>query len=90
MIPLLMFGTLASLFVLTWHDGALLRAVMRRVLAIAADASADAGAQTRALPVTRRRVDIGAAGRVRVHADELAPEEVLGQTELPSRLARRR
>jgi serine/threonine protein kinase len=80
MIPLLMFGTLASLFVLTWHKGALLRAIMRRVVGLAAE-PATAGASLG----VRRRVDVGEAGRVRVHADELAPEEVLGETEIPAR-----
>jgi serine/threonine protein kinase len=79
MIPLLMFGTLASLFILTWHKGALLRAIMRRVVGIAADGDVE---------LVRKRVDIGDVARVRVHAEELAPEEVLGQTELPAHRAR--
>jgi serine/threonine protein kinase len=85
-IPLLMFGSLASLFILTWHKGALLRAIMRRVIGIDTDGDAHAHADDGGA-VVRRRVDIGEAGKVRVHADRLEPEEVLGETELPARRA---
>lgn len=85
-IPLVMFGALASLFVVTWHKGAVLRAILRFVLG--APVAADAATALPAQVSPRQRVDIGEAGRVRVHAGEheqLAPEDVLGRTELPAR-----
>jgi hypothetical protein len=77
-------------FVVTWHKGAVIRAFLRAV--VGAPALAEAPRVVHAEPSPRQRVDVGEAGKVRVHAGderELAPEELLGQTELPARDARR-
>jgi hypothetical protein len=97
-IPLVMFGALASIFIVTWHKGAVLRALLRGTVGAPSTgvARADADAATpvarpalRVAPApARARVDVGEAGKVRVHAGELAPEELLGQTELPARASR--
>lgn len=68
-IPVIMFGWLAALFVVTWHKGALIRAALRAVGA--SDAREDAGARPRATESTaaspatatpeRRRVDVRAS-----------------------------
>ncbi|MBX3225207.1 MAG: serine/threonine protein kinase [Labilithrix sp.] len=75
-IPIVMFGALAALLIATWHKGALLRVLLRRV---AARANARASA---ALPAEapRRRIDVGPA-QVRIHTTELQPEELVGRTE---------
>ena len=90
-IPLAMFGALACLFVVTWHKGAVIRAFLRAVLAEPAASDKPRVVQPiEAAP--RQRVDVGEAGKVRVqavHAEELAPDELLGHTELPARDARR-
>jgi serine/threonine protein kinase len=86
-IPLVMFGALACVFVVTWHKGAVIRAFLRAVVGAPALAEAPRVAQTEAAP--RQRVDVGEAGNVRVHAGELAPEDLLGETELPAPDARR-
>jgi hypothetical protein len=94
-IPLAMFGALACVFVVTWHKGAVIRAFLRAVVGAPAVAPAQRVAALDAAPAPapapRHRVDVGAAGKVRVHAGadgELAPEQLLGQTELPARDAR--
>jgi serine/threonine protein kinase len=78
LVPLIMFGSLAVLFVLTWHKGAALRAGLRM---LAAD-------RTQALspeaPLVHRRVEVGEDQQVRVHTDELRPEEQSGTTEVQS------
>ena len=91
-VPLAMFGTLACLFIVTWHKGAVIRAVMRAVLR---QAAREREASTPAIASTpRHRVAMGEAGKVRVHASdsggerELGTEELLGQTELSSHEAR--
>jgi serine/threonine protein kinase len=74
-IPLVMFGSLAALFVVTWHKGAIIRAVLRGVLEPRASA-----APIEAAP--RHRVEVGHDQKVRVHTSELPPEEMTGQTDL--------
>jgi len=89
-IPLAMFGALACVFVVTWHKGAIIRALLRAALGEEAVAEKPRAVQIEAPP--RQRVDVGEAGKVRVHAEALAPlapEELLGRTELPARDARR-
>jgi len=93
-IPLAMFGMLACLFVVTWHKGAVIRAIMRAVAGEAQRAQAlgkpapAAERGSRAGSTPRHRVDVGEAGKVRVHAGEpgepheLGDGELLGQTEL--------
>ena len=91
-VPLAMFGTLACVFIVTWHKGAVIRAVMRAVLG---QAARERESSTPAIASTpRHRVAIGEAGKVRVHASdpggarELGSEELLGQTELSTHEAR--
>ena len=94
-IPLVMFGALASLLVVTWHKGAVVRAMLRAVVAPrAAESATPPAARGPRLPATqgdasaRQRVDVGEAGKVRVHSGDMAPDELLGETELPVRQAR--
>jgi serine/threonine protein kinase len=78
-IPLVMFGWLAAIFVVTWHKGALLRAVLRWWRGD--------GAQREV--AVRQRVEIEQGQRqVRVHTSELGPEEVVAGTEVQSADAR--
>ena len=99
MIPLIMFTTLASVFVVTWHKGAVIRAFLRAAMGSGSQGAAASAPElphappaarvARAESSSRQRVDVGEGGNVRVHAGELEPEELLGQTELPARGARR-
>jgi serine/threonine protein kinase len=79
MIPTVMFVSLAALFVITWHKGALMRPMIRRF----------AGRQPTAASVQTPRARIESSGQkvrveqqVRVHATELDESQALGQTEL--------
>ncbi len=84
MIPLVMFGSLAALIILTWHKGALLRAILRQRhaqdrLAVQSTVNrSGAGA-----PMVRQRIE-PASNRVRVRASELTPEETFAKTEVES------
>ena len=78
-IPLVMFGSLAMLFIVTWHKGAILRAALRSLFGRAplekATTVLDASSP-------KQRVEV-APQRVRVHATApLRPEEVVGNTEV--------
>jgi serine/threonine protein kinase len=76
LIPIVMFTSLAAIFVLIWHKGALLRAILRRWFPAAAS--------------ERPRVAITEpSNKVRVHASELRPEDVVGDTELGTGTSRR-
>lgn len=78
-IPLVMFGSLAMLFVVTWHKGAIIRAVLRSFFGQASSEHREASAP-------KQRVEVDVAQRVRVHATEqLRPEDVVGNTEVDSR-----
>jgi serine/threonine protein kinase len=93
-IPIVMFGSLAALLVLTWHKGALIRAVMNRW-------RAESSTLAREAP-PRARIDAGIAAnpsskpqpavQVRVHTSELSPQELVSETEVkvPEADARRR
>jgi serine/threonine protein kinase len=73
-IPLVMFGWLAAIFVVTWHKGAVLRAALRWWRGDAAEPA-----------VLRQRVEVEQGPRqVRVHTSELGPEEVVAGTEVQS------
>jgi serine/threonine protein kinase len=73
-IPLVMFGWLATIFVVTWHKGALIRAGLRWW---SGDRSQPAA--------MRQRVEVPPGQRqVRVHTSELGPEEVVAGTEVQS------
>jgi hypothetical protein len=77
--PLVMFGSLAALFVVTWHKGALIRAGLRAALEPRArELAAAPPAQTG----PRHRVEVGHDQKVRVHTSDLPPEELAGQTDV--------
>ena len=70
-IPLVMFGWMAMIFIVTWHQNAVIRAALRWWSAGGAEAS------------PRQRVEVPPGDvRVRVHGSELGPEEVVAGTEL--------
>ena len=71
-IPLVMFGWLATIFTVTWHKGAVLRAALRWWRG------------DRALPAgVRQRIEVEHGQRqVRVHTSDLGPEEVVAGTEV--------
>jgi hypothetical protein len=78
LVPLVMFGSLAVLFVLTWHKGAALRAALRAITA------SPQALPPAAEPVARHRVEIGEHQQVRVHTSDLQPEELTATTEVRS------
>ena len=82
-VPLVMFGWLAAIFVVTWHKGAVLRAALRWWH----------GDREQPEAAVRQRVEIEQGQRqVRVHTSELGPEEVVAGTEVQAgdeRAARR-
>lgn len=100
-IPLVMFGAMASIFVVTWHKGAILRAFLRAVVGAPRSEALGAAAPKHEAPPRlpearadspRQRVDVAAPDKVRVQSSDqrdLRPEELLGQTELPAADARR-
>jgi hypothetical protein len=70
-IPLVMFGWMAMILIVTWHQNALIRAALRWWNASGAEAA------------SRQRVEVlPPDARVRVHGGELGPEEVVAGTEL--------
>ncbi|MBS2017834.1 MAG: serine/threonine protein kinase [Deltaproteobacteria bacterium] len=86
-IPVVMFGSLAGIFVLTWHKNALLRVALRSLLGPRGNASVGAG-PAQARPALR--VESNDAAKVRVHTTELGPHEVHGATEVDSSKRARR
>ncbi len=100
-IPLIMFSALASLFVVTWHRGALIRALLRALMGSSSpSAAARAGNAPRVARVARvareaatapPRVDGGDNFTVkRVDSADVEPDELLEPTELPSLVSRAR
>jgi serine/threonine protein kinase len=81
LIPVVQFGSLAALIVVTWHKGALLRAGLRAVTG--------RRVATGSAELPRQRVAAGTSRKVRVGASDLTPADVLGQTEVESAPARR-
>jgi hypothetical protein len=84
LIPIIMFGSLAALFIVSWHKGALIRAALRAPMQRRSGAVQPLPAHiTRAHQASapRRRVDIGPEHQIRVHASEIRPDELVGQTE---------
>ena len=72
-IPLVMFGWMAMILIVTWHKNALIRAALRWW--------GSSGTVAEAAP--RQRVEVlPPDARVRVHGSDLAPEEVVAGTEL--------
>lgn len=100
-IPLVMFGAMASIFVVTWHRGAIIRAFLRAVVGAPRSAALEAVTPKHEAPprlpearaaLPRQRVEVAAPDKVRVQSAEqrdLRPEELLGQTELPAADGRR-
>ncbi|MBL8606569.1 MAG: serine/threonine protein kinase [Myxococcales bacterium] len=85
LIPIVMFGSLACIFVATWHKGAMIRFLLRQILGERATMIAGASPAAIASPeAPRARVRLGDPGKVRVHATELRPDEVHGDTEVDS------
>jgi serine/threonine protein kinase len=81
LIPIVMFGSLAGLFVVTWHKGAIIRAVLRYLFGADKDAGKSEGAK-------RHRVEVADDRQVRVHTSDtsnLHPEELVGTTEVESK-----
>ena len=75
LIPTIMFGSLAAILVVTWHKGALIRAVLRSL----------AGSS---VPTPRARVAVTEESpRVRVNAGALREEDVVGDTEVQAQEA---
>ncbi len=92
LIPLVMFGSLAALFVVTWHKNALLRAGLRAWNARVVGTVPAAGAGTAAVAdagssgAARQRVEVppDGAARVRVRTSDLSHEETLNDTDVGS------
>lgn len=76
MILVIMFGSLAALFIVTWHKGAVIRAALRAL------AGREALPPAEAQPAYR--VSVPPDRQVRVHTSELRHDELIGQTELHS------
>lgn len=66
LVPLIMFGSLAAIIIMTWHKGAALRALLRWGSAELARESSAA---------TRARIASSAPARVRVHATDVSSRE---------------
>jgi serine/threonine protein kinase len=83
LIPLVMFGSLAALFVVTWHKGAIIRAMLRAALEPRRGDTVRPASTSAAPSAPRQRVEVGRdPPQVRVHTSELQPEEVVGQTDV--------
>ncbi len=89
LVPLVMFGSLAALFIVTWHKGAFIRAALRRWQdgpldeVESSSAAADVqGASVGSLP--RQRVEMPSQNQVRVHTSDLTQEEIVGDTDVGS------
>jgi serine/threonine protein kinase len=75
LIPVIMFGSLAALLVVTWHKGALLRAMLR--------GRAARHERFAVQSTVRQRIE-PASNHVRVRASELTPEDTYAKTEIES------
>lgn len=85
LIPIVMFGSLACIFVATWHKGAMIRFLLRQIMGERATMVAGASPAAIASPPTpRARVRQSDPAKVRVHATELRPDEVHGDTVVDS------
>lgn len=78
LIPIVMFGSMAALFVVTWHKGAIIRATLRAALESRPRGEVDPPA----LEAPRRRIETGHEQQVRVRTSDLQPEELVGQTDV--------
>lgn len=77
-IPGVMFISLALLFIVTWHKGAGVRMALR---ALSGGGHERPAARPAAEVRARVGVDDGPRHQVRVHAADVRPEELIGQTE---------
>ena len=84
LIPTIMFVSLACLFIVTWHKGALIRAALR-ALTKSGDGASEPGVleAPRTASSARRRVEVG-SDQVRVHTSDLPPDEI-GATDVEVR-----
>jgi serine/threonine protein kinase len=73
LIPIVMFVALAGLFVVTWHKGAVIRAVLRAFFG-----SPSAAATATSAP--RQRIGVSDDRQIRVHTTDLRPEETVADT----------
>jgi len=78
LIPVVMFGWLAALLVVTWQKGALLRALLR---SHAAQKARQESGRLAVQSTVRQRVEPD-SNRVRVRTSELTPEETFARTEV--------
>jgi serine/threonine protein kinase len=83
LIPTIMFVSLAMLFIVTWHKGAVIRAALRAFTRGDDRASAPGVLDAPQRSSARQRVEV-AEQQVRVHTTELHPDEVAA-TEVGSR-----
>ncbi len=87
LIPIIMFGSLAGLFILVWHKGALIRAAMRVAMGRRTGLT---GVGQLSEVGAKKRIEVGTDQRVRVHSAELAAEDVVGRTEVGTTIDQRR
>jgi serine/threonine protein kinase len=76
LIPIVMFGSLAVMLIVSWHKAAVLRAILRRVLGEAQPAT------------VAQRVRVEDDRKVRIGSSALAPHDEIGRTEVASEEAR--
>lgn len=84
LIPVIMFGSLAALFIVSWHKGALIRVALRALMQRPPGAARRRRARISAAEgasAGRQRIDAGPGPQVRIHTSEIRPEELVGQTE---------
>jgi serine/threonine protein kinase len=91
MIPIIMFGSLAALFVVTWHKGAIIRALLRAALESRPRTEAGIAAKPSASALPRQRLEVAREEQqqVRVHTSDLQPEELVGDTDLERKKSER-
>jgi len=88
LIPLVMFGSLAALFVVTWHKGAMIRHLVRRFRGEEAEPARLRVEDEAPLPERERGPRVETAGpsqQVRVHTTDLSEEETYGDTDIGTR-----
>lgn len=76
LIPTIMFCSLAALFIVTWHKGALIRAALH---ALARERRR--GGEEASMAMPRPRIELHQPQQVRVSMTDLTAEELVGDTE---------
>lgn len=85
--PFVIFALLVPVLVVTWHQGAVIRAILRALnpstpgIRALEQTQSHIAAATASLEAARRRIDVEPNRQVRVHATDLRPDELLGRTE---------